>query len=81
MADALEAGTFYAHPHHALIRDHRQLDDEGMKRCAQILKKAYDDILVAEQESLDRCRESGEAPFGIALGLAAFPRAPEATPE
>jgi DNA-binding transcriptional ArsR family regulator len=78
MADALEAGKF-SHPHHAMIRDHRQVDDEGLKHCSNILVRAYKEILVAEEESLDRCKDSGEEPFGIAVGLAAFPRAPEDT--
>lgn len=81
MADALEAGTFYAHPHHAMIRDHRMVDDEGLERCAKILTRAYGELVEAEAESVERCTNSPEKPFRIVLGLAAFPAAPDGPSE
>lgn len=76
MADALEAGTFHTHPHHAMIRDHRVVDDQGMERCAEILTRAYEELVQAEEESIERSKESASEPFRIVLGLAAFPAAP-----
>jgi DNA-binding transcriptional ArsR family regulator len=81
MAHALEAGTFYAHPHHAMIRDHRMVDDEGMERCAEILTRAYEELVEAEVESVERCKDSAREPFRIVIGLAAFPAAPDGRPE
>lgn len=81
MADALEAETFCAHPQHALFRDHRRVDDEGMERCAEILTRAWEEIAEAEGESIQRSQSSGEPLIPIGIGLAAFPRAPEDTPE
>lgn len=82
MDEALAAGTLYAHPHHALIRDHRMVDDQGMKRCAEALERAYEEILEAERESVERCGVApGRQPFPIGLGLSVYPRAPEGSAE
>jgi len=75
LATAIETGG-YAHPNHAMIRDHRRLDDPAMERCAEILTRAWEEIVEAEEESLGRCNGDGEPPL-VVLGLAALPGAPE----
>jgi len=80
-ARALEGGTYYSHPHHVLIRDHRQMDDEGMQSSDKILCRAYDELIEVERESLKRCEQSGEEPKQVVLGLTAFLAAPERSSE
>jgi len=80
MAEALEGGG-YAHPDHALIRDHRRLDDQGMKRCANTLTKAWKEIVKAEAESMERCKDADEQPFLVYLGLTALPAPSEVASE
>lgn len=75
MASAVETGAFYSHPHHALIRDHRAVDDQGMERCAEILERAHAEIVEVEEESLDRHGGATDGLVGIGVGLVAFPRA------
>src|SRR3954465_10902843 len=71
-ARALEGGTYYSHPHHVLIRDHRQMDDEGIRSTDKILCRAYDELIEVERESLERCGQSGEKSKEVVLGLTAF---------
>lgn len=74
--EALEAGTFHSHPHHALIRDHRHLDEEGFRRQAEILGRAYEELVDNAAVSSERCAVTGEVPQLAVIGLTAFPAAP-----
>jgi hypothetical protein len=76
--EALEAGTFHSDPHHALIRDHRYLDHEGFRRQAEILTRAYGELVENAAQSEDRCAATGEVPRLAVIGLTAFPAAPTA---
>lgn len=78
MADALEAGTFYADADHVMLRDHRGLDAEGMKHAREILDEAYEKILGVVEQSVQRSQRDEADLIPIALGLALFRRAPEA---
>lgn len=77
MVDSLDANLLHAHPHHVMMRDHRRLDDEGMKKVEEIFRRAYDEAVEEEAASLSRCEQTEEEPFWVVYGLSSFQKGPE----
>lgn len=75
MHDALNGGTYWQDGH-CLIRDHRRLDLQGQKRADEILNRAYNEIVEEEEQSIERCAESGEDAALVVIGLTEFPAGP-----
>lgn len=74
--EALQSGAFHSHPHHALIRDHRRLDNEGFRRQAELLARVYEELVANAAESDRRCEVTGEVPRLAVIGLTAHPASP-----
>lgn len=77
MVESLDSGRFHSDPHHVMMRDHRRLDETGMKRVEGFFREAYDKAVAEEEASIERCEQSEDEPFWVVFGLSSFRRGRE----
>jgi hypothetical protein len=70
--DAINCGTFYSDPNHALMRTALHLDNKGREKVARIMQALQEELPEVELESAERSRQTGEPLKRTVTCLASF---------
>jgi len=70
--EAINCGTFYSDPHHALMRTALHLDENGRAKVAHMMQALQEELSEVELESAKRSRRSGERLKRTVTCLASF---------